>query len=116
MSTMIERGLGRRAGRRPTRIDTVLQAIQRASSPRMQIDVAIESLAPAKPCRRSLRMTRFGAEVPLKALSERLLKKLKIKAAVVAESEANRNLVPDEPGWARLAHQAGPLANYIENL
>ena len=52
----------------------------------------------------------------MKALSERLIKKLKIRAAVVAENETKRNLVPLEPGWPRLAHQAGPFATYIENL
>lgn len=61
-------------------------------------------------------MTRIGSEVALKALSERLIKKLKIKAAVAAESGAKRNLVPEEPGWARLANQADPLASHIEDL
>lgn len=52
----------------------------------------------------------------MKAISDRLLKKLQIQDAVTAEAQSTRNLVPEEPGWSRLGTQAASLSGYIESV
>ncbi|WP_133057840.1 reverse transcriptase domain-containing protein [Mycolicibacterium conceptionense] len=51
----------------------------------------------------------------MKKLSAPLIKRLNLRAAVVAEAATIRNLLPNEPMWDKVAAQAGPIAGFLEN-
>lgn len=51
----------------------------------------------------------------MKPLSANAVKKLKLNQAILAEAESKRNLLPDEPGWDRVASHAAELADFAAN-
>lgn len=51
----------------------------------------------------------------MKKLSASLIKRLKLKDAVLAEATTIRNLLPKEPMWDKVAAQAGQIAGFLEN-
>lgn len=51
----------------------------------------------------------------MKRLSAALTKRLKLEDAVVDEAASSRNLLPEEPGWDRVAGRARSIADYLAN-
>ncbi|MBW0019814.1 MAG: hypothetical protein JO236_20005 [Mycobacterium sp.] len=51
----------------------------------------------------------------MKKLSATLIKRLKLKDAVLAEAATSRNLLPNEPMWDKVSAEAGQIAGFLEN-